>query len=382
MSESSAVPVVNSFDEWTRLSEVIVGSSNGLRAFHLDPSFNLFYWENIRGYLKAREYFRDKSGSYEWPIIPLSQNILNELAEDIQGFVETLSDLGIVVRRPLELVGNGQVQTPFWRSIASPPLNVRDQTLILGSNIVETAPQVRGRLFENDYLKPVFLKYMELGARWLCMPRPTLSAGTLDLGYFSLTEEEQSALVDYHALELPGIGREILFDGAQCIRLGRDVLVNVANKSHELGLRWLSAQFGDTFQFHRLDGMADSHIDSTILPLRAGVWLARDKGFIDKLPGEFRRWDVVVAPEPSEDQFPSYEGTTLSITSRFIDMNVLSIDERTVIANSLSPELVHVLEHAGFAVIPVRNRHRRICGGGFHCFTLDVRRSGGLESYR
>ncbi len=62
-------------------------------------------------------------------------------------------------------------------------------------------------------------------------------------------------------------------------------------------------------------------------------------------------------------------------------MNVLSIDENTVVVNSLYPELIRVLEGRRFTVVPVAHRHRRLAGGGFHCFTLDTVRSGGREDY-
>lgn len=373
--------VINSYDEWTQLNEVIVGDICGFPGFHLDSSFNLFYWDNLRSYLASKLFFRDASGVSAWPRIAIEPQIIDELKEDIQGFVGVLEGAGVVVRRPSHVVGNEEIQTPFWKSFQSPPLNIRDQTIILGSNIIETAPHVRARLFENDYLKPLFLEYMQAGARWLSMPRPTLAAGVQDTSFFCLEEEERSALADHHAFSLPGLKAELTFDGAQCIRVGRDVLVNVGNRNHELGLQWLISNFGSTFRFHRLYKMADTHIDSVIMPLRPGLWLVRDKKCLDLLPQKFSRWDFVVAPDAEEDLFPSYERNNLSIASKFIDMNVLSINERTVIVNSLFPEMIKKLERMNFDVVPVCHRHRRLFGGGFHCFTLDVHRSGGLESY-
>ena len=62
-------------------------------------------------------------------------------------------------------------------------------------------------------------------------------------------------------------------------------------------------------------------------------------------------------------------------------MNILSTDEDTVIVNSLYPELIDALKDRGFKVVPIRHRHGRVFGGGFHCFTLDIRREGDLKSY-
>jgi N-dimethylarginine dimethylaminohydrolase len=42
---------------------------------------------------------------------------------------------------------------------------------------------------------------------------------------------------------------------------------------------------------------------------------------------------------------------------------------------------MRLLEKRGFDVIPLRLRHAKMLGGGPHCVTLDVRRSGKLERY-
>lgn len=42
---------------------------------------------------------------------------------------------------------------------------------------------------------------------------------------------------------------------------------------------------------------------------------------------------------------------------------------------------MRTLEKHRFTVVPVRHRHRRLFGGGFHCFTLDTVRAAGPEDY-
>lgn len=372
---------VHSFDEWTTLKDVLVGRAEDFTAVHLDCSFNAFYWENVRPFLASKGFFRDHNGHMKAPQIAIDPWIVDELTEDIEGLVTVLETLDVSIERPAAVVGNQDVQSPFWQTIQSAPLNVRDQAIVLGTDILETAPHVRARTFENDYLKPVFYRRLREGTRWLCMPRPTLTRRALDTSGWEIAEDEQAVLADEHAHHVPGLGTELVFDGAQCIRLGRDVLVNVGSASHELGYAWLVAVFGDKFRFHRLDRLADSHLDSTLLPLRPGLWLVRTRDVLRHLPAPFSQWDYVIAPEMADDRFPTYERASFAIASRHIDMNILSISEDTVIVNSLYPELIGALEHKGFTVVPVRHRHRRLCGGGFHCVTLDLRRAGGLESY-
>jgi glycine amidinotransferase len=371
---------IASHDEWTTLREVIVGRIDGFMGFQLDSSFNLFCWDNLRAFVARNDYFKRADGEYEWPVLPLDRQIVDELAEDIDGFVTALEVLGVRVRRPEAVVGK-EIRTPLWSSIQLPPLNIRDQTIVFGSTIVETATHVRARLFENDYLKPLFYEYMNRGARWICMPRPALAAGSIDSSYFALDAEERDALRDHHALSLRNLGVEMIFDGAQCLRLGSDVLVNVANANHELGFSWLKSNLGDRFNFHRLAGVADSHIDSLMAPLRPGLWLIRDRRYLSSLPKKFQGWDFLEAPPRKRHPYPDYCESYINQSGTFLDMNVLSIDEKTVIVNSLYPELIGTLEVRGFEVVPVRHRHGRLFGGGFHCFTLDVVRAGGMESY-
>ena len=147
-------------------------------------------------------------------------------------------------------------------------------------------------------------------------------------------------------------------------------------------LEWLKRHFEGRFRFHTLSGFADNHIDSIVLPLRPGVLLLRHPRFREKLPAALQKWDVIYPPEPTDNIFPQYESDDLMLTSKYIDLNVLSLDEETVLVNSLFPELVKTLEQHGFTAVPVRHRHRRLFGGGFHCFTLDTVRAGsGLADY-
>jgi glycine amidinotransferase len=360
----------NSYDEWTQLREVVVGIADDYLSHELDASFRLFYFDNVP--------VPPEHGH----VLPIPQQLLEELQEDLQGFVAALEACSVSVIRPAALGKRSHIASPFWTALETPPLNVRDQAIVLGHTLVETAPHVRSRLFENDYLKPILYPYFRAGSRWLSMPRPSLARGSLDPSYFVAQGVDPAlAFDDSRAAALDGLGFEIVFDGAQCIRLGRDVLVNVANANHALGLAWLRSTFGGEFRFHELRGIADSHIDSIVVPLRPGLLLLRSPQYRAQLPDSLQRWDVVYPPEASDSAFPDYSDFGFNLASRYIDINVLSINETTVIVNSLCPDLIASLEARGQTVIPVQHRHRRLFSGGFHCFTLDTVRSGGPEDY-
>ncbi|WP_086809313.1 inosamine-phosphate amidinotransferase 1 [Streptomyces reticuliscabiei] len=365
----------NSYDEWSPLREVVVGRADHYTAHHLDTSWRLFYFENVAPTLDG--------GTDGQPLLQIPERLVDDLNEDITGLVEALEGCGVRVLRPAAPGKDVDIASPYWDARATPPLNIRDQTIVLGDTIVETAPHVRARVFENDLLKPIFYRYLEAGSNWLSMPRPALTRDSLDTAYFRRQDIDVSTATGAEtALGIDGLGLEMIFDGAQCMRLGRDVLVNVANHNHELAWRWLNHNFPH-LRFHRLNSIADNHIDSVVVPLRPGLMLLRSPQYLPYLPKSMQAWDVIYPPATDESSFPDYSdfGFTIPIASRYIDINVLSVNETTVVVNSHYPELIAELEQRGFTVVPVRHRHRRLFGGGFHCFTLDAVRAGGCEDY-
>jgi glycine amidinotransferase len=369
--------LLNSYDEFTRLDEVVLGRAEHYTHHHTDTSWRLFFYDNVAPVLGER------AGSSGEQLLPIPSRLVDELNEDIALLSDALTGCGVDVLRPAAPGKDVDIRSPHWEARATPPLNVRDQTVILGDTIVETAPHVRARVFENDLLKPVFHQYYAAGANWLSMPRPALTRDSLDTAFFTHQGLDVARATDGEtAGGIEGLGLEMVFDGAQCIRLGRDVLVNVANHNHALALRWLRHNLRD-LRFHRLDAMADNHIDSVLVPLRPGLMLLRSPHYLPYLPEAMRSWDVIYAPETDDRNFPDYTdlGFLIPIGSRYMDINLLSIDENTVVVNSLYPELITLLEGRGFTVVPVRHRHRRLFGGGFHCFTLDTVRRGGPEDY-
>lgn len=378
--------MVNSFDEWSPLQEVIVGSPISYDTQELELSFKLFFHDVAFAnmWFPYYETTRNKKDDTEHKVTPVhkvSKQILEELAEDVDELARTLEKEGVLVHRPLVLKEAIQFKTPYWESTMIPALNIRDQAIIMGNEIIETPPQVRARYFENDLLKPVFYRYFQAGARWATMPKPIMTDRSFDMSYVS---SDKAPLVEKVYAQNQSdfdIGYEMMFDAAQCIRFGRDILVNIATENHALGVQWLERHLEGKFKFHKVYRMADNHIDSIVLPLKPGTLLLRHPRFLNLLPAPLQKWDIIYPPEPKDNIFPSYESNELILTTKYIDLNVLSIDKERVIVNALFPELVDTLEKHGFTPIPVRHRHRRLFGGGFHCFTLDTVRAGGPDDY-
>jgi glycine amidinotransferase len=235
----------------------------------------------------------------------------------------------------------------------------------------------------------VFADYYEAGARWTTMPRPLLTDLSFDLSYARDEATTLGGPTEPIADPQPGpydVGFEMMLDGAQVLRLGRDLVVNVAQDNHRLAAEWLERHLERHLEgrhwVHRVHRLADNHIDSMLLALRPGVFLARHDGIPDLLPPPLRSWKFIVAPEPEAGAFPTYDDDSdLVLASPYIDLNVLSVSEDTVLVNEDCTGLLKTLDAEGFTTVPVRHRHRRLFGGGFHCFTLDTVRDGVCEDY-
>jgi glycine amidinotransferase len=378
---------LHSHDDFTPLREIIVGSAENYLSHDRDVTFELFHHESLTGFRSDWAYPRltaadDNRATQSWRI---KQRYAEELHEDVENLAATLASLGVTVHRPLPLPPNAApIAGLGWQAAPTPALNIRDNTLILGEEIIETPPAIRSRYLETRLLAPVFRRYYEAGAKWTTMPRPLLTDLSFDLSYARDTATTLGGPTEPIADPQPNpydVGFEMMLDGAQILRLGLDLVVNVAHENHAMALDWLWRHLEGRYRVHRVHRMADNHIDSMLLALRPGVFLARHDGIRDLLPKPLQSWKFIVPPEPDLGAFPAYDDEDLVLTSPYIDLNVLSVNPDTVLVNEDCTGLLKALDAEGFTTVPVRHRHRRLFGGGFHCFTLDTHRTGGCEDY-
>jgi glycine amidinotransferase/scyllo-inosamine-4-phosphate amidinotransferase 1 len=171
---------------------------------------------------------------------------------------------------------------------------------------------------------------------------------------------------------------EPAFDAANVLRLGTDLLYLISDSGNERGWRWLQSTVGDEYVVHPCrDIYAHTHVDSTIVPLQPGLVLLNPARVNDKnMPDVLRKWDHIWCPELVDIGY-----TGRSRASTWIGMNLLVIRPGLVIADARQHELLRLLERHGIDAIPMTLSHSRTLGGGFHCVSLDVRRTGHLETY-
>ncbi len=342
-----------SCNEWDPLEEVIVGNPLRARFPFADQSTQL-------------AEFPDRSLE-EIPQGAFPQWIIEETEEDVNAFVAVLEKLGVTVKRPETWPHEEKFSTIHWQSEGYYNYCPRDIMLVIGDQIIETPNVIRSRAQETFSYRHLMMDYLKSGARWYSAPKPML----LD----SLFEVDM-------ARPMPR-NDEPAFDAANILRFGRDLLYLVSGTGNELGGQWLQTILGDDFRIHFLkDVYYGSHIDSTFVALRPGLILCNPARINEHtLPDFLKQWEVIYSPPmESTDRFDA-DYLSKSIGSNWIDMNLLSINPNLAVVDRDQTALIKLLEKQSIDVIPLKLRHSKMLGGGFHCITLDTRRTGTLQRY-
>lgn len=345
--------VVWSCNEWDQLEEVIVG--NPLRARYPTADLSTQLAE-----------FPDRPLE-EIPQGPFPQQIIEETEEDLNAFVEVLEKLDITVRRPETWPHEAKFSTIHWESEGYYNYCPRDIMLVIGDRIIETPSVIRSRALESFSYRQMMVDYFKSGAKWFSAPKPML----LD-SLFEVDLDKPSPRND-----------EPAFDAANVLRLGQDLIYLVSSTGNEMGGQWLQTILGDEFRVHFLkDVYYGSHIDSTFVALRPGLMLCNPARLNDDtLPEILKQWEVIYSPPIESAGRYDADYLAKSIGSKWIEMNILSINPNLVVVDRGQTALIRLLEKKGIDVIPLSLRHSKMLGGGFHCITLDIRRSGTLQRY-
>jgi glycine amidinotransferase len=353
---------VNSYNSWDPLEEVIVGRLEGatVPSGHVSVTFNVPRTAaRLLGIFGGRRY---------------PKFLLRYARRQLDDFIHILEEEGVTVRRPDPMDFCKRYRTPDWSSrgfcIACP----RDGFMVVGDEIIETPMAWRSRFFEMYAYRSLFKEYFNKGARWTSAPKPQL----LDELYnFNYSTPKPGEPMRYVITEF-----EPVFDAADFMRCGRDIFVQKSNVTNQFGIEWLSRHLGPSYRIHQIEStcLTPMHIDSSFMPIAPGKLLVNpDYVDLKKIPELFKSWDVIVAPRP--DPIPGAVFKFCSMTSAWISLNMLMLDEKRVIVEKSQTSMIKTLKEHGFKPIPCAFSDYLPFGGSFHCATLDVRRRGTLQSY-
>jgi glycine amidinotransferase len=370
MIQETQKTVVNCWNEWDPLKHVILGRADGAMVQAPEPAIE-------------RDWPDDgfPLGTYG----PLPQEMADKANEQLDNFGKILEGRGIRVDRPTPLDFSQAVQTPDWKQESMfgcmPP---RDVLLVMGNEILEATMSYRSRWYEYLCYRPLLEQYFkeDPNMRWEAAPKPRLTERTYRKdfwkGWNTLSEEEQlerSRNLDWALTEV-----EPLFDAADMMRLGKDIIFQPSMVSNMAGADWIRRHFPD----HRVHVMnfkekTQVHIDSTWIPLRPGLILHNRER--DAVPEQLKMyeindWEIVECVQPQR-----MEKARLSYCSIWLSINSLVLDPKTVCVEAGETAQMEQLDKLGFEVIPVPYYDVAPFGGGLHCSTTDIYREGTCEDY-
>ena len=361
---------LNSYNEWDTLKEIIIG------------------WPHARSNLiltkPVSKRVMEQAEELAYKAYP--QTLLDEVNEDLEGLSDVIKDFGVKIYRPNISDIHRFFVTPYFSASAEHAYNPRDLFLVVGDTVIESPSQERHRYFEAQAYYDIMNHYFSEGSRWIAGPKPKLG-GEYMIPYYEDKHKYIKLSED-----------EILFEAATVVRMGKDLLYLVSRSGNKSGAKWLQNILGEKYQVHTTEQIYhDSHIDSTVLCLRPRlVLLNASRVNENNCPPVYNDWEKIwfnkIAPCPREIlEFHrnvrlkiyakllklGFESNLNNIHTKWVGMNLLSLDPETVVVDKKQTNLIKTLEKHGLSCIPVRFRNSYLMGG-IHCCTLDTVRDSEL----
>eukprot|EP00164_Ancoracysta_twista_P003344 GFYU01004463.1.p1 GENE.GFYU01004463.1~~GFYU01004463.1.p1 ORF type:complete len:395 (-),score=97.72 GFYU01004463.1:253-1437(-) len=372
---TQGTPIVNAWTEWDPLEEIFVGIADGNTVPPMEPAHKAKVWD--------KPLIWSSNG-------PRGEDKTKLANQELDGLVAMLESLGVTCQRP-EVLPNKPVAAQhytceFMNGWTCP----RDTLLTIGPEIIESPMSWRSRALESIAYRKTLMQFFEADEnfRWTSPPHPGLPDELYRWDYPTEQTKLAAQVEAANFVTVPGV--EPVFDAADVLRLGKDVLVLHGNTCNLAGYKWLERHLRVSYgirahKMHFPTVMNASHIDAAMMPLRPPT---EDKpGFLiahpDLVPylwmfNQDSAWEVIPGAPPAarpEDMSP------LAKSSPWISLNMLPIDPQRVIVEETETPLIQQLEHHGFEVLTLPFRNVIEFGGGLHCCTNDIRRRGTLKSY-
>jgi N-dimethylarginine dimethylaminohydrolase len=301
--------MISSHNEYGTLRKIIVGDATHANWPQHDP------------------VFRAEAEHTLWketplPSGPVPQHIIDETNQDLQGLCDILTKHGVEVVRPTTF--NFQTHDGLYNYCP------RDRFIVHGNTIINPAMMYPCRDMEYQ----CYIDVLESADRIIHMPR---NAG-------------------------------MVLDAANILRVKNNKWLFLESASgNRAAYDWLCQTLPEV-EIELCNFYAGVHIDSTIVALNQDTFIVNGSRVTEQtLPQMLQGKHVIFVDDVVPQGFYQYP-----YASKWIALNMLSIDPQTVIVDRHQTSLISALELQGFTVIPHELRHSRTLGGGFHCVTLDL----------
>ncbi|XP_064626744.1 glycine amidinotransferase, mitochondrial-like [Lineus longissimus] len=353
-----------SCNEWDSLEEVIVGRIDNAVWPTMGPEIKALY-----NTMASWPLFQKYAGQ------PFPKKFMDEAEKEINEFVHILEQEGVKVRRP-DVVDHGKTyETPDFKASGFYSAMPRDILMVVGDEIIEAPMAWRSRFFEYRAYRTLMKEYFRGGAQWTTAPKPLMSDELFDKNW--VESQGLGTLEKFVTTEF-----EPCFDAADFMRAGRDIFAQKSMMTNDMGIDWVERHLAPKgIRIHRLEfnDLNPMHIDATFSIIGPGLAILNpDHSFRRKEHKEmFDRagWKIVEAARPV------MKGHPLWFSSNWLSMNTLMLDEKRVICGKEEVPTQKMFAKLGIKCITLDITHANYFGGGFHCWTCDVRRRGVMESY-
>ena len=337
MSKQPDSNMINRYDTFTQLTEVVVGAVN-------------------LSVCNIIEDHRERD---------LMCNVFESIDKTLTDMVNIFEDHDVIVHRPRPITLSQTLRTPHIELPAvTNPIAPADNYLTIADTVIQCANVNPNYYFDHEQYRHIWQDCWQQGSRWIAMPRPLHVHDDYDHDDSVANAEP---LMDAPAVAI--VGDHIFY--------AEDCVINAK------GLQWLQQEFPD-FTYQMVTG-ARGHLDSHFNVLRPGVVLSSvDKS---KLPPQFADWQVI--------RFQSQDYKDIHIVSDFLQdddwentalaVNCVSLNENTVMmvdhVLDMNPQAVKQIEACGIRIIPVSFSASRWVNQGLTCMTNCIHRIGTKQSY-
>ena len=394
---------VNSWDEFSPLKTMILGSV-----------FDTSFFDAI------------KNNKIQYAL----KKVFDETQEDLEAFKTTMVSHGIRVHHayPQEMgykdsimdyiddkgrIGwTGGAEMTRTNLVPAPPLQVRDETIVMGNQVFVTEGAFTVEMLRSHYCEWFGEENCNFGVldgritgrrtnqsinSWL--KRFGKEKGFGDkTSHDQLTVEELNVINEKH--RVPG------FCAPNITRIGKDCLVDVWQTPD---IKPIMEKEYPAFNYKEI--YLTGHNDSIFSILRPGLVIASNWAKERELYKSMPNWDIHYFEDPNwgkldkflelkqinrgkwwvpgqEDNLEftnfveKYLGEMVGeVEETVFDVNCLVLDDKHIVVNSDNPDLYKLLRQHNLEPIFCPFRNRFFFDGGWHCLTLDIERTGTQQDY-